>query len=1337
MCVFRHRTIRLLSILAVMAIFFTIIPVGVSLEEEKTQSNAMMEWSDMQALLSNYTAEWTEPTYEGLITNRVPHTALLGNGDVGVASGGDAYSKNFYISKSDFWGYKDAPKAIGGVIIKPTEETKKAIASLALNKPVTASSNHPSFVPGRALSGEWASGYEGWVSQVGNPQWLEIDLEETTVFDRIVIRHDAAARSGQDAYNTMAFSVEMRSHTTDEWVTIYETADNHDNITDVTLDMAVSARYVRLNITKSTQETTTDSQQNPRARIGQFELYNTALGGNENAPDTGDFYEAQDILNARILTDMQLGNMPVQMETKMMEGDNLLVTAITSKGKEDVALTAQLWAKNDNPSLKWTAQSDKNRIAVTRSIPKSNTNDVRSFTTTAALSAQIVGADSVATSNNANGTADLVFTLPAGKTVYVVTAIGGGGQTYNYKNQLQGTSPMDEANALLDKATTISALQSMAENHAAWWKDYWMTATIQLDDRDERLQTIQKYYYAAQYQLGCTLRENVTAPGLYGIWHTTDNPNWRSDYHLNYNFISTFYGLATNNRTELLLPAIEAITAYVESGSSDADTIQKFASEKGNEAVQAFVQSKIEDGSIDAEKGIEGGVLFPVGIGPWGMILDKSYHNQTLNASFSAYPLIQYYEYTQDEDFLRDVLYEYLKPVLAFLGAWVVENENGGYDIYAGYNEGSWALNSAVELACYKNCLRYAILASERFGVDADKRAVWEDLLAGLAEQPTAQYNGKTIYSLAEKEYKNGAWVEMTSPVPGDGNALTLESIIPGEVLGYYATNEELQILQNTVEAFIDRNAWGSGNNFPKLFATAINVRYDANVVVDNLAATINRQMQQNMTIDDTIHGIEKSGATEAVHNMLLLNDQGVTKVFPNWLADKSASFQNLREKGAFVISSAYDSERQEVSYVKITSEAGKEITIACPWVDMVVTDDNGKVIETTIGTAPNHPEEITYTFATEQGMTYHLAKGEESKKVDKSALQSAVDKAENSGLNADIFTPDTLADYQIAIDNAKAILLDDNATIGNVKTALQALETAFNRLEIIPIKIIGFSAAVQTYAVDNTATSKKSLYTDWKMIDGGVPFDLSDYDHSNLYLQMGVTLTKAGTTLADGNLYNSGVVKLRSVDENGENNVGWSLGNRGLVTGDNRLSICLDEEPGSITGTIDWTQVNRLNMYIDSVNSKEGQFGMTLSDVAIVDATIANAKKSLLMVWGIDIGDHAYTEESLGIYLNAKKHATAVLNDPLSTEQAVVTAEAALQKALNGLSPKILLGDVNENGDVSAEDALLALQAATGKIQLLPSQADVADVDGIAGITANDALMVLQYATKKITAFA
>lgn len=62
--------------------------------------------------------------------------------------------------------------------------------------------------------------------------------------------------------------------------------------------------------------------------------------------------------------------------------------------------------------------------------------------------------------------------------------------------------------------------------------------------------------------------------------------------------------------------------------------------------------------------------------------------------------------------------------------------------------------------------------------------------------------------------------------------------------------------------------------------------------------------------------------------------------------------------------------------------------------------------------------------------------------------------------------------------------------------------------------------------------------------------------------------------------------------------------------------------------------------------------------------------------------------------------------------------------------------GNVDGQGEVTAADALMVLQAATSKITLSAEQTAAADVDGEAGVTSADALMILQYATQKIDAF-
>ena len=114
------------------------------------------------------------------------------------------------------------------------------------------------------------------------------------------------------------------------------------------------------------------------------------------------------------------------------------------------------------------------------------------------------------------------------------------------------------------------------------------------------------------------------------------------------------------------------------------------------------------------------------------------------------------------------------------------------------------------------------------------------------------------------------------------------------------------------------------------------------------------------------------------------------------------------------------------------------------------------------------------------------------------------------------------------------------------------------------------------------------------------------------------------------------------------------------------------------------------------------------------------------------------YTDASLNAYDAAHQAAKLVFDAKGATTAAVDKALQSLKDAKAELEPfsGVRYGDVNGKDGVTAEDALLVLQAATKKVALSDNQQKAADVDGKNGVTAEDALLILQYVTKKIDAF-
>ena len=1253
------------------------------------------EWEEIQEIVGRYYGEWTDTSYSGAVTDGMPNTALLGNGDVGITSAGDESSKTFYVSKSDFWTYGTGnysdpcpPILIGGITIGEQTENYEAETDPNLAptyKNVTASSYHDDFTPDKAVNGDMqeSSGGYGWVSK--RPQdpeeggvagvqdfWLQLEFEEAITIGRYVVKNDGAVRPEGRENNTKAFELQVSDTGEDgTWTTVHSVKDNTEDVCDYNLDTPVTAKFVRLYVTEGTQGQTADSQTNPRARIGQLELYaeskdpsevppeeesdNLALNkpvqvsgyidnpgtpyhspgemlvdgdgstkwcstpaenadgsavywamidlgeekdishwilkhaqsGGEGAdyntkdfslqyttkesPDPADdadwidadvvegntaaitdrnleepintryvrihvtkpenqgndavrlyelelytdpkdpdavFNEKQDILNAEIQTQQELADVPTEMKTWLSSDKNIMVTELTSKGDQDAMFQVDTWASDNEKDKKpITAQNNDTSVTVTRSTENKAPDDEKSHVSQAAMSTKIIGADDVVTSSdNENGEGSLKFTLKAGETVYIVTSVGGGGRTYHNDGSLwEGAAePVSEATELLAEVKDENAVSELNEVRKEWWKNFWSASYIDFGTEDEKLNKVQKYYYGAQYLLGSASKNGELAPGLYGIWHTTDNARWSSDYHMNYNFIATFYGTYSSNRSDIALTAVDALLNYVEEGQRRATSTEELKRINAD-----FVNQKIDKGDIDPVNGIEGAILFPVGIAPWGMTTDNVYLNEALDAAYNSYVMTQYYDYTKDKEFLTAndyEVYNYFKQAVAFYEAWLEkensDNNEDGYEyvLYAGYNEGSWAKNPAVELAALKNTLKHLIQFSEDLGLDEDKRAEWIDIYEHLGDQPTTEVNGKSVLALGEQQLINGEWVDLPSPIPGDGNAIPLDAMVPGNVYNYFSSPEDLQIVRDTITEFSNRGAWSQINNFPRLFQEAVKSRYDIDTIITKLSDVIDSQMAPNLRIDDNTHGIEKTGATEAINSMMLISEDGITKIFPNWYTDKDAKFSNLRARGAFTVSAEYDGTTQEAKNVTITSEEGEDMTLVVPWTKgATVKDSQGNIIETTQGAVENYPDEKTITFATTEGETYTVEKGEtEPEKPDMTPLEHFLKKAKDYQSNGDV---DDCAEsvkklFEEAVAEGEAVMENENASYDEILNATVKLMQAIKSLDM--------------KAADETDLEKTVELAD--------SIDLTDYVKAgqNEFQQ---ALTDAKTLLAEDNI--------------------------------------------------------------------------------------------------------------------------------------------------------------------------------------------------------------------------
>jgi len=490
-----------------------------------------------------------------------------------------------------------------------------------------------------------------------------------------------------------------------------------------------------------------------------------------------------------------------------------------------------------------------------------------------------------------NGT--LKVTLQPGESVSAVTCI------------LSDLDTKDELSAAKDRVGALQPvdIDNLSARHREWWAGFWSKSFIEIPDKE-----IEKRWYAAAYVMGSCSRAGKVAPGLWGNWVTSDHSNWHGDFHLNYNFQAPYWGVYSGNHADLSLPFYEAILESVPNGRA-------MAKRRGWK-----------------------GVHFPVSIGPWGLFPEDPNRDwgQRSDAALAALNFIWQYQYTQDAEFLRTTAYPYLREVADFWEDYL-KFEDGRYvDYNDSIHEGSGPdCNPLLSLALVRQLFRNLIPMSKELGIDADRRAKWQDICDKISTFPTQQRDGKTVFRYSEK---GTAWW-------GD-NTLGISLIFPGGAIGLDSDPRLLEVSRNTIDAM---HRWTDYNGFATWYTACARVGYDPKIILARLRDECDKHSFPNLLLYYGGGGIESCAGFLAINEMLLQSHDGVIRLFPDWPNDQNARFGTLRAVGAFLVSA--ELKDGSIGGVKILSEKGKDCTIINPWPSRrVLVVRNGKPSESAAG---------------------------------------------------------------------------------------------------------------------------------------------------------------------------------------------------------------------------------------------------------------------------------------------------------------------------------------------------------------------------------------------------
>jgi hypothetical protein len=638
-----------------------------------------------------------------------------------------------------------------------------------------------------------------------------------------------------------------------------------------------------------------------------------------NFPESGGiqvYRMDQDILHAVVSSTVEMGGRAVHMRSWTADGENIFVTEIWTEGTGGDALSRTLPIAIDlsmpapdaapHVTLPAAAGNQNGVLWISR---ENDLTGAQDYKARGAVAVHLLGAE-FSNIAHAGTRVTSTFALKDNEPVDIVTVFESDARIGQ-----NGPSMAELASKASTQAAHITAadVRTLEQKHLDWWKRFWLRSFVEVHDT-----VLEDYYYGSLYVLGSSSRPGKPAPSLWGNFITTDNSGWGGRYFMNYNEEAPYYGVFSSNHADLAEPYNRMVLAQL--------PWQK------NRTAQAGYNG------ASYQRTFSPFTVIAKPPAPVPVAVLKDYQrlpsDQKSNATFSFLPVIDYWEYTQDKKFLSTQLYPALRELDEFWRDFAVRDAAGKYWMFehSSAHEGGDDENPNLDLGFAHRVESELIATSKVLNTDAQMRPVWKRFTDEMSPYPQGEVNGKTVYYMASALKTSDRTPRLFAP--GD-QPINLEGLVfPGENLAIGGDAEQLRAALNSMELM---DSWGvtkggnSNNGFCKIFPVAARIGWPAEDLIAKFKAAIQYHWRpSNLTDFQGGGGIETVGSIEALDSMLMQHEGGVLRLFPDWPAERDASFTRLLAKGAFVVSS--EQRGGKVTFVDIVSEAGGSLTIASPW---------------------------------------------------------------------------------------------------------------------------------------------------------------------------------------------------------------------------------------------------------------------------------------------------------------------------------------------------------------------------------------------------------------------
>lgn len=557
--------------------------------------------------------------------------------------------------------------------------------------------------------------------------------------------------------------------------------------------------------------------------------------------------------------------------------------------------------------------------------------DLASFT---ALRARVTGRETVA---EAKG--DRVrLTAPAGKGSFVVLFSVGQSKE----------EPLDKVRAAAKtdlEAAAKTGFEKLFADNRAYWQDYWARSFISMTGSRE-LEEMTRFYLWGQYLAGICLRGNFPPKHSGMIFITQEQRMWGSLFWW-FNESAQQGWQFEANRLELLEPVFRwnqrNLAAYADSAKRSWNSRGWYIPE-----TSSWDGPEILPEGVHKPEGHRAGVHQSLRGGGWTS-------RNTYNMAKFAGLYYKKYLYTGDETWLKEKAYPALRDTAEFYcglkagcqyaggddngpqGTVILKKEaDGKYHLYGteSHEHIWWGKDIIEDLAAIRGVFPVAIALSKKYGVDAEKRAEWQEVLDNLAPYPRSEMPG-AIGGLGP-----GTWCQGLPPNGKIRDNYGDESPRMGPVIGDFLDVLTLESADTqewaTAMTTLNKHPGTGKNQLCSCGQYAIIPARMGRADLVEIALPAQRVSSHSQSRPGASHSLQGPGIfTRAIHAALLLSvaptpgGEPVIRVMEAWPRKWDVDFQ-LQAAGGFLVSSSMKGGK--IGFVEIISRLGGPCRVRNPW---------------------------------------------------------------------------------------------------------------------------------------------------------------------------------------------------------------------------------------------------------------------------------------------------------------------------------------------------------------------------------------------------------------------